>query len=72
MTILRTTWRQPIGLPATRWMVELGARMLGAESELVLKSRRVVSRRLEQTGFEFLYPGWEAAAANLYEEITAW
>src|SRR5262249_55617678 len=38
---LREAWGTPIGLPATRWMLELGALVLRTETELVLKSRRV-------------------------------
>jgi uncharacterized protein len=65
MHALRRTWGMPIGLPATEWMVELGTRFLGTESELVLKSRRVVPSRLLREGFLFKYPAWPAAAADL-------
>jgi NAD dependent epimerase/dehydratase family enzyme len=37
------------------------------ETELVLKSRRVVPARLHQNGFAFTYPTWPAAAQNLYQ-----
>ena len=55
----------PIGLPATRWMLEIGTWLLRTESELVLKSRRVVPGRLLQSGFEFRYPEWPEAARAL-------
>ena len=55
-----------IGLPATRWMLELGAIFLKTETELILKSRRVVPTKLLQSGFEFRYPTWPEAAADLY------
>ncbi|MBI2929959.1 MAG: TIGR01777 family protein [Verrucomicrobia bacterium] len=42
-----------VGLPATEWMLEVGAFFLRTETELILKSRRVVSRRLAESGFEF-------------------
>jgi uncharacterized protein len=54
-----------IGLPATRWMLALGTWVLRTESELVLKSRRVVPKRLLDSGFLFEYPNWTRAAAEL-------
>jgi NAD dependent epimerase/dehydratase family enzyme len=65
MRVLRQTWGQRIGLPATRWMLELGAFFLRTETELVLKSRRVVPGRLLQSGFTFRFPTWPEAAADL-------
>lgn len=53
------------GLPAAKWMLEVGAFVLRTETELVLKSRRVVSARLPAAGFTFEYPEWKAAAADL-------
>jgi uncharacterized protein len=32
-----------------------------------LKSRRVVAGRLKESGFEFEYPAWNAAAKDLVE-----
>ncbi|MBM3968904.1 MAG: DUF1731 domain-containing protein, partial [Planctomycetes bacterium] len=54
-----------IGLPATEWMLEIGTRLMRTESELVLKSRRVVPSRLRESGFEFAYPSWLGAAQEL-------
>jgi uncharacterized protein (TIGR01777 family) len=54
-----------IGLPATRLMLEAAAFFMRTETELVLKSRRVVPGRLLEAGFAFEYPEWEAAARNL-------
>ncbi|GAA1661265.1 TIGR01777 family oxidoreductase [Glycomyces endophyticus] len=65
MRILRRAKGVPFGLPATRWMAELGAFALRTDTELLLKSRRVVPARLEAAGFEFHHPAWEAAAADL-------
>lgn len=65
MRFLRRAWGMPIGLPATRWMVRVGTFLLRSESELVFKSRRVVSRLLLESGFEFAYPTWDLAAAEL-------
>ena len=66
---LRRAWGTRIGLPAARWMLELGAFVLRTETELVLKSRRVVPGRLAAGGFTFVHPAWPAAAADL---VTAW
>jgi uncharacterized protein (TIGR01777 family) len=65
MRALRQAWGMPIGLPATRWMIHLGTRVMGTESELVLKSRRVVPGRLLRAGFRFEFPGWPEAARDL-------
>ena len=46
-------------------MLEVGTFFMRTETELVLKSRRVVSARLAQDGFEFEFPKWEEAARDL-------
>ena len=56
MATLRSTWGARVGLPASRWMVELGAFLLGTDTELVLKSRRVIPGRLSDAGFTFDFP----------------
>jgi uncharacterized protein (TIGR01777 family) len=65
MRALRTAAGVPVGLPATRWMLEIGAAVLRTETELVLKSRRVVPGRLLASGFAFAFPSWPAAAGDL-------
>lgn len=65
MRTLRRAWGTRLGLPAARWMLEVGARLMRTETELVLKSRRVVPGRLLASGFEFAFPTWDAAAAEL-------
>jgi uncharacterized protein (TIGR01777 family) len=65
MKILRDEWGARVGLPSTRWMLELGAIFLKTETELILKSRRVIPARLLDSGFEFHFPGWREAAADL-------
>jgi uncharacterized protein (TIGR01777 family) len=61
MRILRKASHAPLGLPATRWMLEVGALILRTETELMLKSRRVVPGRLLADGFEFCYPTFQSA-----------
>lgn len=65
MRALRRAWHVPFGLPATRWMAELGAFALRSDTELLLKSRRVIPRRLPEAGFDFAHPDWPAAAREL-------
>jgi uncharacterized protein (TIGR01777 family) len=65
MRALRDAWGIRAGLSTARWMLEIGALFLRTESELVLKSRRVVPRRLLEHGFAFSYPHWPEAARDL-------
>ncbi len=65
MRVLRAAWGMPIGLPATAWMAAIGALLLQTETELLLKSRRVVPGRLAAAGFEFQFPAWSDAARDL-------
>lgn len=65
MRVLRQAWGTSIGLPATRWMLEVGAVFLRTETELILKSRRVVPGRLLEQGFIFQFPTWPEAATDL-------
>ena len=69
MRTLRNAWGARIGLPATRWMLEVGTFFMCSESELILKSRRVIPRRLQEAGFEFIYSDWAQAADEL---CTRW
>ncbi|MCX4624230.1 TIGR01777 family oxidoreductase [Streptomyces albogriseolus] len=71
MRVLRRTWGVPVGLPATRWMAEAGAFALRSDTELLLKSRRVVPGRLRDAGFAFAWPGWEGAAGDLVRRARA-
>jgi uncharacterized protein (TIGR01777 family) len=65
MAILRDACGIPNGLPAPAPLIELAAVFLRTESELVLKSRRVVPGRLLDAGFEFTFPTWTEAAEDL-------
>ena len=65
MGVLREAWGTKLGLPAAEWMLEIGTRLMQSETELVLKSRRVVPARLRQAGFEFQFPDWPEAAQDL-------
>jgi len=65
MRAIRQAWGIPFGLPAPKWMLEIGAVFLKTETELILKSRRVVPKRLLEAGFTFQFPSWPEAAEDL-------
>jgi len=69
MRTLRRVCGVPFGLPATGWMMEIGAFFMRTETELMLKSRRVVPGRLLRDGFEFKYPRFEQAADELEQRM---
>ncbi len=56
MTSMRKMLHMPIGLPAPAWLLKIGAVLIRTETELILKSRWVVPRRLLDAGFKFHYP----------------
>ena len=65
MRALRDAWGIRVGVPIPECMMEVGAIALQTESELILKSRRVVPGRLLAGGFHFLFPEWPTAARDL-------
>ena len=65
MRALREAQGVRVGLPATELMLEVGARLMRSETELILKSRRVVPGRLLESGFSFGFPTWPEAARDL-------
>jgi uncharacterized protein len=65
MRLVRKTCGVPFGLPATQWMLEIGAFFLRTETELIIKSRRVVPGKLMTSGFQFHFPQLENALRNL-------
>lgn len=71
MAALRRAWGTRIGLPAAKWMLEIGSVFLRTETELILKSRRVIPGRLLREGFSFTYPDWPDAARELCERWKA-
>jgi hypothetical protein len=71
MAQLRAVWGVKLGLPAAKWMLEVGAFFLRTDTELLLKSRRVVPGRLLESGFVFNFPEWPLAARDLVERWKA-
>jgi NAD dependent epimerase/dehydratase family enzyme len=70
MQILREACGVRLGLPAREWMLEIGAVFMRTETELILKSRRVVPVRLLERGFNFKYPDWRDAALDLCRQSS--
>jgi NAD dependent epimerase/dehydratase family enzyme len=65
MATLRRVLGVPAGLPAFRWMLELGSAVIRTETELVLKSRWVVPERLLGAGYTFAFPDLEPALRDI-------
>jgi uncharacterized protein (TIGR01777 family) len=65
MRAFREVMAMPLGLISPEWAVRLGARCFGTEEELVLKSRWVRPRRLEEAGFVWRYPRVGPALVDL-------
>jgi uncharacterized protein len=55
MKKMRKTMNMPIGLPAPKWLLEIGSVLIRTETELVLKSRWVLPERLEKEGYKFTF-----------------
>jgi uncharacterized protein (TIGR01777 family) len=68
MAALREAWDVPNGLPAPAALLAIGMFFLRTEPELVLKSRYVVPGRLLDAGFQFEFPAWPEAAADLVRQ----
>jgi uncharacterized protein (TIGR01777 family) len=69
MAALREAWGVPNGLPAPAALLAIGMFFLRTEPELVLKSRYVVPGRLLDAGFQFEFPTWPEAAADLVRQL---
>lgn len=65
MRELREKLNVPIGLPTPSWLLAIGAAMIGTETELILKSRKVYPQRLLDEGFVFEFPDLKAALGDL-------
>jgi len=66
MQTLRNVLNRKFGIPLPKWTLEIGARIIKTETELILKSRWVLPERLLQLGFEFKYPSLEMALRSIY------
>ena len=62
---IREAFGVRLGVPLPKWLLEMGMKMMKSESELLLKSRRVVPTRLLNAGFDFKYETWGKACNEL-------
>jgi NAD dependent epimerase/dehydratase family enzyme len=65
MNTLRLITGHALGLPAPAWLLEAGAKLIGTETELILKSRWVYPAKLLQSGFIFKYNVLEHALTDI-------
>lgn len=65
MRTLRETTGHKFGLPAYKWMLKIGAVLIGTETELVLKSRWVLPAKILASGFRFKYPVLQYALRDI-------
>ncbi|MBM3823614.1 MAG: TIGR01777 family protein [Verrucomicrobia bacterium] len=65
MKIIRNAAGAPFGLPAPEPLLEIGAFFMRTETELILKSRRVISAKLREAGFRFQFPTFAEAVKDL-------
>jgi uncharacterized protein len=68
MKAFQRAYKMPIGLPSPKWLLELGAFVIGTETELILKSRWVLPTKLLNSGFKFQYPEIDAAVNQIVNE----
>ena len=69
MRTLRKVTGTSFGLPAYKWMLEIGAPIIGTEVELVLKSRWVIPTKILETGFQFRHPLLEKALSDIISTV---
>ena len=65
MKTLRKVIGVPIGIPLPKPLLEIGARIIKTETELIIKSRNVIPKNLMDAGFKFTYPQLTKALEHL-------
>ncbi|HEU5292783.1 MAG TPA: TIGR01777 family oxidoreductase [Cyclobacteriaceae bacterium] len=55
MKAIRSSQKVVFGLNAPTWLLRIGAWIIGTETELILKSRWVIPKKLEELGFTFKF-----------------
>lgn len=58
---LRKTMKVPFGMPAPEFGIKIGAKMMGIEPDLILKSLSVFPQKLMNAGYQFRYPNLTSA-----------
>lgn len=70
MQTVRTVCGRRFGLPTPRLMLEVGAVFLRTETELIIKSRRVIPQKLLAAGFEFRFPQLHGAVEDINRQLA--
>jgi len=65
MKLMRKSLKRPFGINQPKWLLELGAKVVKTETELLLKSRNVFPERLLDLGFKFDYNAVDYSLKNL-------
>ena len=65
MSQIRSACGVKLYFPIAQWMSEIGAFFMKTDTELVLKSRMVRPKKLLERGFQFQYPHWPSALADM-------
>lgn len=65
MKTLQKSLKVVVGIPVGERLLKIGAKLIGTESELVLKSRNVIPKRLTENGFDFEYGDLKKTFDNL-------
>src|SRR5690606_4406538 len=68
MASLRKALNMSVGIPVNKTLLELGSKIIQTETELVLKSRNVIPKRLTEYGFTFKYQTLEKAFSNIIQQ----
>lgn len=64
MKTLRKIQQVPFGIPLPRWLLQIGARIIRTETELILKSRNIIPKKLISNGFVYCFPTLKMATKN--------
>ena len=65
MRVIRKAFGVPAGMPSPAWLLGIGAWLIGTETELILKSRWVLPKRLLESGYRFIFPEIEPAVKDI-------
>jgi uncharacterized protein len=69
MHTIRKAYGIPFGLPAPKWLLAIGAVVIGTELELILKSRWVLPKRLLDSGFVFKFNNAGGAVKDILKKV---
>lgn len=67
MSTFRQVMNRKIGLPSPKWLLEIGAALIGTETELLLKSRWVLPERLDNNAYRFKFPTISTALEDILQ-----